>query len=239
MIRGAVIALIFLFVGVAGAAAVFEYMPNAGSAPSIFDDFKWNSTANGFWHVNATGATATVKDSLLTLKGDTIELDRRVQTDPYSTVLLAKVRARQFDKFDIGIGAYHAGTITLEFDADGVKCGWGSDLGWEIGIMKQWSPPPFNQWYYLRMDVGNPYPNVPNPVLAKIPPEKLKPVNMRCSVYDSAGHLIATEVPKDPPPNAHYVSLDEAFLRTWDSHNDYQIDWYYVGPPSGIPHSFP
>jgi hypothetical protein len=42
-------------------------------------------------------------------------------------------------------------------------------------------------------------------------------------------------VPKTPPPNAHYVSFDEVFMRTWDSPNEYQVDWFYAGPPSGNP----
>src|SRR5947209_17071426 len=81
-----VIALIFLLLGGAvGAAAAFA-IPAAGSAPSIYDDFNWSSTANGFWHVNPVGATAQIKDGTLTLSGHAIELDRRVQTDPHATV---------------------------------------------------------------------------------------------------------------------------------------------------------
>jgi hypothetical protein len=47
--------------------------------------------------------------------------------------------------------------------------------------------------------------------------------------------LIARSVPTDPPPNTNYAALDEAFMRTWDSGNKYQIDWVYAGPASGDP----
>lgn len=227
-----IIAVIFLFVGVASASAFFEFLPDPGSSPSIFDDFNWSSTSNGYWHQNAYGATARIKDSLLTLSGDSIELDRRVQTDPYRTVIVAKVRGIQFHKFSLGIGVYHAGTVGLEFDNDGVKCGRGTDQGWQIDIMKAWTKPPANQWFYLGVDVKNPYPDP-----ATIPQNDalLKPITLRCSMWDSTGHLVATDVASNPVPNTHYVGLDEAYMRTWDSGNLYQIDWFYAGPPSGNP----
>ncbi len=227
-----VIGLIFLFVGVASAAAYFELLPVPGSAPSIYDDFAWNSTANGFWHVNAYGAKAEIKHSILTLKGDSIELDRRVQTDPFETVVMARVRGVAFHKFALGLGLYHAGTISLEFDNDGVKCGRGTDFGWRIDIMKKWAPPPAGAWFYLGVDVVNPYPDP-----RKTPKDYslAKPVKLRCSIWDTNGRLVATDLVKTPPPNAHYVGLDEAYMRTWDSDNTYQIDWIYAGPPSGNP----
>lgn len=238
--RVAVLAVIFFFVGVGTTAAGLAAIPDPGSAPSIYDDFSWSSTANGFWHVNAVGATAVIKDSLLTLRGHSIELDRRVQTDPYETVAVAKVRGIHFHKFDIGIGAYHAGTIGIEFDDDGVKCGRGTDFGWKIDFMKAWQHPPAGQWFYLEIAVTNPYPTKEALQRAEDLAEKgkkLKVSRVTCSMYDSGGHLVTTMTPMVPPPNAHYVGLDEAFLRTWDSGNDYQVDWFYTGPPSGIPAS--
>lgn len=227
-----IIAIIFLFVGVASASAFFAFLPDPGSSPSIYDDFNWSSTANGYWHQNAYGATARIENSLLTLTGDSIELDRRVQTDPYETVIIAKVRGIQFHKFSLGIGIYHAGTVGLEFDNDGVKCGRGTDQGWQIDIMKAWTKPPVNQWFYVAVDVKNPY---PNPATMPQNETDIKPVTLRCSMWDSAGHLVATDIASNPVPNTHYVALDEAYMRTWDSGNLYQIDWFYAGPPSGNP----
>lgn len=234
-------AVVFLFLGMGAAAAVFAFLPNPGSPPSIFDDFKWSSTANGFWHVNAIGSKTTIKHSVLTLTGDEIELDHRIQTDPNQTDIVAKVRGRQFHKFGLGIGVYHAGTVALEFDNDGVKCGRGTDFGWKVDIMKPWSTPPANQWFYLEISVKNPYPNDKDLVRA----EKLAvqfhkkslihAVTVTCSMYDASGHLIVTDTPHDPPTNAHYVSFDEAFMRTWDGGNNYQVDWIYAGSPSGNP----
>lgn len=236
LLKSIAIALIFLFVGVAGAAAVFEWVPDPGSAPSIFDDFNWNSTANGFWHVNDQGTHLDVSHSMLTLTGNSVELDHRVQTDPYATTIVAKVRGISFDKFGIGLGVYHAGTIGMEFDNDGVKCGRGtSDQGWQVDIMKPWTNPPVNQWYYLRMDVLNPYPTLTNTQLGKISTAQLKPVTIHCMVFNAARHLVAYDTPTNPAPNAHYVALDEALIHTWDSGNKYQVDWIYSGPLSGIP----
>lgn len=236
ILRALVFALIGLCIGVAGAAAVLAYIPESGSAPSIFDDFKWSSTSNGFWHVNPVGGSARIAHSILTLSGASIELDRRVQTDPNETIVVAKIRASHFDKFGMGLGVFHAGTIGMEMDADGVKCGRGTDFGYKIDFVTAWSPPPVNQWFYLEMGVVNPYPD-PR-VLAKLGNldySKLKKVTLYCAVFDASGKLIAAITPKDPPANTHYVALDEAYLRTWDSQNDYQIDWVYVGPRSGNP----
>jgi hypothetical protein len=242
IVRAAVLALISLLLGVAAAAAVFAYIPDPGSAPSIFDDFKWDSTANGFWHVNAIGSHADIKKSILTLSGDSIELDRRVQTDPNQTVVVARVRGIHFHKFGLGEGVYHAGTLGLEFDDDGIKCGRGSDAGWRVDIMKKWSAAtaPAGQWFYLEISVTNPYPNVKDYNRAEqlVEAKKLKkltPVTLTCSWYDDSGHLLGRTTPHNPPPNAHYVGIDEVFMRTWDSKNDYQIDWFYAGPPSGNP----
>src|SRR5947209_4742346 len=99
VLRLAVVALIFTFLGVAASAAAFALIPNQGSAPGIFDDFKWNSIDNAYWHVNEYGATATIKDSILTFKGNSIELDHRLQTDPVSTVVTARVRSAHLRKF--------------------------------------------------------------------------------------------------------------------------------------------
>ena len=121
--QGLVIALVALFIGVAGTAAVLAYIPDPGSNPSIFDDFNWSSTANGFWHVNAIGATATIENGTLTLSGHSIELDRRLQTDPRVTIAAAKIRGLGFRRFGLGLGVYHAGTVALEFDNEGFKCG--------------------------------------------------------------------------------------------------------------------
>ena len=242
VLRAIVLGLVFFFVGVSAAAIALAAIPDPGSAPSIYDDFNWSSTSNGFWHVNPIGATAEIRDSMLTVKGHSIELDRRLQTDPYQTVVLAKVRGLHFHKFDIGIGAYHAGTVGLEFDDDGVKCGRGTDFGWKINSMKPWHHPPTGQWFYLKISVTNPYPTTEAYNRAESEAEKgkkLKLVTLTCSMYDAGGRLVTSMTPRVPPPNAHYVGLDETFIRTWDSGNDYQVDWFYAGPPSGIPASVP
>lgn len=236
ILKALVFGLIGLCIGVAGAAAVLAYIPDSGSAPSIFDDFKFSSTSNGFWHVNAYGATALINHSRLNLTGNSIELDRRVQTDPNETVVVAKIRASQFDKFGMGLGIYHSGTIGMEMDGDGIKCGRGTDHGYKVDFVKPWTTPPVNTWFYIEMGVVNPYPD-PR-VLAKLGTvdyDKLKKVTLHCAAYDASGRLIGSVTPTDPPANTHYVALDEAYLRTWDSNNNYQLDWVYVGPPSGNP----
>lgn len=234
--RAAVLVLLGLFLGIAGAAAVLAYLPNPGSPPSVYDAFNWSSTANGFWHVNPDGATARIAHGNLTLSGHSIELDRRVQTDPTETVMSVRIRASSFDKFGMGIGAFHSGTIGMELDADGIKCGRGTEFGYRIDFIKPWAKPPTNKWMYLELAVKNPYPN-PKVLakLANVDPQKLKPVTERCAAYDAAGHLLGSETAGFPRPNAHYAGFDQAYLRTWDSHNDYQIDWVYVGPRSGDP----
>lgn len=238
-LRIAVIALIFFLVGVAAAAMVFAYLPDPGPSPAVYDDFKWSSTSNGFWHVNASGAQAIIKHSLLTLTGDSIELDRRMQTDPNMTVVVAKVRGRHFHKFGLGIGVWHAGTVGLEFDDDGAKCGRGTDYGWKVDFLKGWKPPPTNRWFYLAVAVKNPYPKSEDlkraEQLADKTGKKLKPVTLTCSLYDAAGQLVASVTPTYPQPNAHYVGFDEVFMHTWDGRNDYQVDWFYAGPVSGVP----
>jgi hypothetical protein len=236
LLRFAVIALIALSLGAAGTAAVVGFVPDSGSAPTIYDDFSWDSIANGFWHVNADGATATIKDSLLTLDGHSIELDRRIQSDPHRTVISAHIRGVQLHKFGIGIGVYHSGTVAEEFDNDGIKCGRGSDHGWQVDYVKGFTVPPTNQWFYLRIAVTNPYPN-PKALeqVSNLDPSKRRKTTVICSAWDSSGHLIATVNAKNPPPNTQYQGLDEAFFRTWDSDNHYQLDWFYAGPPSGDP----
>jgi hypothetical protein len=228
-----VLALIFLFLGAAAATAAYWDVPSPGSVPAIYDDFRWSSTANGFWHVNAIGTTVRIKHSLLTLKGNTVELDRRIQTDPYETVVVAKVRGIHFHRFGLGIGVYHAGTIGLEFDDDGVKCGRGTDYGYYADPFKVWKVPPARQWFYLTLDVINSYPN--NVKIPNNPNAKLKPIIMTCSIYDQNGKLLGSMVPTVPPPNAHYIGFDEVYIRTWDAGNDYQLDWFYAGPASGNP----
>lgn len=233
VVRMVVIAIIAGFVGIALSAGAFALIPDPGSAPSIFDDFAWNSTANGFWHIDESGATATIKNSILTLKGNSIELDRRVQTDPNETVVALRVRATQFDKFGFGLGVYHAGTVGMEFDTDGVRCGRGSDLGYHVEVIKPFTTPPVGQWFYLAISVVNPYP--PPTKVPNVDDTLLKHVTLRCSVWDDKGHLLGEEVATNPPPNAHYVAFDEAYLRTWDDRNNYQVDWFYAGPPRGDP----
>jgi hypothetical protein len=227
------VGLIVLFLAVGTTMAVMALVPEAGSPPSIFDDFKWSSTSSGFWHVNAVGASASIKNSFLTLKGDSIELDHRIQTDPHVMVVAAKVRGIDFHKFGLGIGVFHAGTIGMEFDDDGVKCGRGSDYGWKVDYVKGWTVQPTNQWFYLELAVTNPYPVTFD--TSNIPKKKLKHVTVRCALFDASGNLINEVTAKNPPPNANYAALDEAFVRTWDSGNQYQVDWFYAGPPSGDP----
>jgi hypothetical protein len=54
-------------------------------------------------------------------------------------------------------------------------------------------------------------------------------------VYDAKGNLVTRDQARKPPSNARYPGVDEIYLRTWDSHNKYQVDWVYAGPPSGDP----
>ena len=231
-----VIALIALLIGVACTAAVFAYIPDSGSAPSIYDDFNYSTTGSSFWHVNAVGGDNEIKPSSLTLTGASIELDRRIQTDPNETVVSLRIRAQHFEKFGFGIGVYHSGTVGIEFDGDGIKCGRGTDYGYQVDPVVVWKTPHVNQWFYLRLVVKNPYPDPA--VLAKlgnIDPAKLKKVTVICSAWDNQGHLVGQVTPTDPPPNAHYAAFDEVFMRTWNSNNRYQIDWFYAGPPDGDP----
>ena len=230
------VAVIALCIGIAGTAAVLAYIPDSGSPPSVYDDFSWSSTANGYWHVNADGAAAHISSGLLTLSGHSIELDRRLQTDPKETVVAARVQGQSFNKFALGIGVYHAGTVSLEFDTDGMKCGRGTDHGYQVDFVKSWKRPPLGQWIYLQLRVVNPYPN-PKVLqqLGDISSDKLKKVKLTCSAYDEHGKPLGRSIPTNPPANTHYVALDEVFMRTWDSHNLYQVDWFYAGPPSGNP----
>jgi hypothetical protein len=236
VLRWSIVSLILLFVGGAVGGAAVWAVPDSGSAPSIFDDFNWSSTANGFWHVNPVGATARITHGLLTLSGDSIELDRRLQTDPNASVVVARIRGLTFHKFALGLGIYHSGTISLEFDSDGVKCGRGTDHGFRIDFAKSWNPPPVGKWLYIGVMVTNPYPT--SEALAKVAnldAAKLKPVTITCAVWDGSGRLLGSVTPTDPKPNTHYASLDEAYVRTWDSNNKYQLDWVYAGPPAGLP----
>lgn len=228
--RLALIALVFLFLGVAGAAAAFALIPDPGSPPGVYDTFNWDSTANGYWHVNPYGATAVVRNSALTLSGHTIELDRRLQTDPFDTVVVIRVRGLSFDKFGFGIGGYHIGGVGMEFDKDGAKCGYGSDFGWEVPFVKGWTVPPSGQWFYLALSVKDPYPNVTSSAATGT-----KPIGITCAMYDSSGRLVNSITPTQPPANAKYPGFDEVYMRTWDSQNRYQIDWVYAGPPAGSP----
>lgn len=233
VVLGVVVALIAALLGVATAAAAFGLIPSPGSAPSIYDDFNWSSTSNGFWHVNGAGADARIKNSVLTMTGSSLELDRRLQTDPYETDVAARVRGLSMHKFGLGLGVWHAGTIGMEFDDDGVKCGRASDYGYQVDFLKAWNPPPLGQWFYLEMRVQNPYPDPTK--IPKLDDKLLKKVKLTCSIYDSTGKLLSTVQAVRPPPNTHYVGLDEAYLRTWDNLNRYQVDWFYAGPPSGNP----
>jgi hypothetical protein len=232
----AVIALVALLVGVACTAAVFAYIPDYGSPPAVYDDFNYSTTGSGFWHVNADGGDSAIKQSILNVFGASIELDRRIQTDPKETVISVRMRALRFGKFGFGIGVYHAGTVGMEFDGDGIKCGRGTDFGYQVDWVKRWKTPPVGKWFLLRVAVHNPYPD-PKVLdkLGNIDSSKLKKVKLVCSAWDDQGHLIGEATPKEPPPNAHYPGFDEIFMRTWDSGNNYQVDWFYAGPPSGDP----
>jgi hypothetical protein len=230
--------IIFLFLGSAIGGAVVWAIPNEGSPPSIFDAFSYSSTSSGYWHVDPIGAQAIIKNGTMTLVGNSIELDHRIQTDPYSTVAVARVRALSFDKLAVGLGLYHSGTISFEFDSDGAKCGRGTDVGWAVDYVKSWVVPPVGQWFYVGIKIKNPYPNPSPALLAKLSnedPSLWKPVTITCALWDSAGHILAQTTPTTPRPNTHYASLDEAYLRTWDDKNRYQIDWFYAGPPSAMP----
>jgi hypothetical protein len=152
------VALIALFVGIAVHAAYAAFLPAPGSSPSIYDDFNWSSISNGYWHVNVDGGTAEIRDGILTISGHQTELDRRIQTDPNHTVMVAKVRGLSFFKFGMGLGSYHGGTVSLEFDNDGFRCGRGTDNGWMVDDMKIWTTPPTDQWFYLKVSITNPYP---------------------------------------------------------------------------------
>lgn len=230
LIRVVVIAAIFFFVGVASSAAYFAALPGPASTPGFFDEFNDAATTQAFWHVNSYGAKISVHHSALTMKGDTLELDHRIQTDPKQTIIIARVRGIQLHKFALGFGVYHAGAIALEFDNDGVKCGRGTDHGWKIDYLQAFARPPIGTWYYLELGVINPYPNVKH-----FTPKMKKGLKLVCAIYDSNGRLMARVVPNDPAPTGHYNGLDEAYLRTWDSGNLYQVDWVYAGPPSGNP----
>jgi hypothetical protein len=232
----AVIAFVALCLGIGGTAVVLALIPDAGSPPSIYDDFNWNSTANGYWHVHSTGGAADIAHSNLTLRGDSVELDKRFQTDPSVTVISAKLRASYFHKLGIGVATYHAGTAGLEIDSDGIKCGRGTDFGYRVDPVTTWITPPTNQWLYVEVTIANPYPTTAEQLAAdQLPPEKLIRPTITCSAWDSHGKLLGTVVAKNPPPNTHYVAIDEAYMRTWDSANNYQIDWVYAGPVSGNP----
>ena len=230
VLRILVIGAIFFFVGVAGAAAYFAYLPGPASAPAFFDEFNSSGTTRAFWHANSYGASFAVHGSSLLMSGSQLELDRRIQTDPKKTIVFAKVSGIDFHKFAIGFGVYHAGTVGIEFDNDGVKCGRGTEHGWKIDYLRAWTKPPVGQWFYLELDVTNPYPGA-----KKVTPEMKKGSTITCAVYDSTGHLVVRDVATNPPSNTQYVALDEAYLRMWDGNNKYRVDWFYAGPPSGNP----
>jgi hypothetical protein len=237
--RWIVAAVILLLLGSAAGAAAVWAIPNEGSPPSIFDSFAYSSTGSGYWHVNADGAHAIIADGTLNMVGNSIELDHRLQSDPYSTVAVAKIRASSFDRFALGLGLYHSGTITFEFDVDGAKCGRGSDVGYAVDFVKPWNPPPLNTWFYAGIRIKNPYPNPTPALLRKLSNEDSdlwKPVTISCELWNSAGQKIAEITPTTPRPNTHYASIDEAFMRTWDDKNNYTVDWFYAGPPAAIPH---
>lgn len=234
--RGIVVAIVALCVGVASSAAVLASLPDPGSPPSVYDDFNWSSTANGFWHVNADGASERIKGGTLALSGDSIELDRRMQTDPSVTEVAVRIRGLHFHKFGFGLGIYHAGTVGIEFDDDGAKCGRGTDFGYRVDFLRGWTSPPTGQWYYLTLTVTNPYPTKEEQEkVANLDASQLKKVTLTCAMYDSTGKLLTKIVARDPAPNAHYQAFDEVYMRTWDSANRYQVDWFYAGPPSGAP----
>jgi hypothetical protein len=229
-LRVLVVGLIFLCLGIAGSAAVFALMPSPGSPPGIFDTFDWDSMSNGYWHASPYGGTASINGSRLTLAGHTVELDRRLQTDPYDTVVAVRVRGLGFDKLGFGISGLHSANVGMEFDSDGIKCGYGSDEGWIVPVLKGWTAPPTRQWFYLVLSVRNPYPTVTSSAATGT-----KPIGVTCSAYDGRGRLLNSVTATRPPPNAKYPGFDEVYLRTWDSKNRYQVDWLYAGPPSGSP----
>ncbi|HZU13581.1 MAG TPA: hypothetical protein VFB58_12145 [Chloroflexota bacterium] len=230
VVRLAAIAVIFLCLGAATAAGVFAFIPNPGSPPSIFDDFKWSSISNGYWHVYAAGGTARINYSILTLHGDTIEMDHRLQTDPYRTVVVVKIRATHFGKFSIGLGAYHSTAVSFEFDVDGAKCLRPSKEGTQIDILQPWLKPPTHRWFYLMLTLTNPY-----PYATSLTPAMTKPVTVACSLYGAHRQLLVSHRPITPPTELHYAAIDLINMRTWDTGNNYQVDWIYAGPASGSP----
>jgi hypothetical protein len=169
-------------------------------------------------------------NGILTLQGAQTEMDHMFQTDPNKTVMVAKVRGLSFYKFDIALGSYHGNTVSLEFDNDGFRCGRGTDNGWTVDDMKLWTTPPTGKWFFLKLSIVNPYPNVVN-----LPIKPAKSVPLTCSVYDAAGHRIAYDKPTEPPTNLRYPGVDQISLRTWDTHNKYQVDWVYAGPEAADP----
>lgn len=229
-LRVAALVLIGLLLGVFVEAAVFAVVPSAGEPPSVYDDFRWSSISNGFWHVNEDGGYAAIVNGTLTMSGAQTEIDHLLQTDPNKTVIVAKVRGLSLYKFALGLGSYHGGTVSLEFDNDGFRCGRGTDAGWTVDDMKLWKIPPTGKWFYLRVLVENPYPGI-----TKLPPKPKNPVVLTCSVFDSAGRRIAYDRPLNPPSNIRYPGIDEIYLRTWDYNNKYQVNWVYAGPVSGDP----
>jgi hypothetical protein len=230
VLRWLAIGIIGVLLGAFATTAVAAFVPNRGSPPSLYDDFRWSSISNGFWHVNVDGGTAAIVDGILTLEGAQAELDHRIQTDPNKTVIVARVRGLSFYKFALGLGSTAGGTVSLEFDNDGFRCGRGTDSGWTVDDMKLWTTPPKGQWFYLKVSVWNPYPGV-----VTLPIKPKRHVVLTCSVYDGSGHRIAFDRPTKPPSNMRYPGIDEAYLRTWDADNRYQVDWVYAGPVSGDP----
>jgi hypothetical protein len=216
--------------GVAIAAVAFASVPEAGSAPSIYDEFNWSSIANRYWHLSADGGGASISNGHLRIHGDTVELDRRLQTDPRETVVAVKIRPSQMHRLAFGLGEYRSGSVGLEFDDDGIKCGRQAVQGWRVDFLKAWSKPPLGQWFYLVVKARNPYPRVSNLSVAQT-----KPISLTCAAYDAHQRLIASVSPSSPPSKVHYAGLDQVYIRTWDSRNDYALDWIYAGPASGSP----
>lgn len=236
LLRILLAAFIALCLGVAGTAFAVTLIPDPGSPPSIYDDFNFSSVANGYWHTHSYGATERIANGVLTITGDNMEFDKRFQTDPNETVISAKLRAGFYHKMGIGMGSYHSGTVGLEIDSDGIKCGRGTDFGYMVNPVYPWVNQPTNKWFYVRMSIINPYPTLEEQkAAANLPPAKLIRPTIRCSAWNANGKLLGTVVASVPPPNTNYVSIDEAYIHTWDSHNDYQIDWIYAGPKSGDP----
>lgn len=229
-LRVVIIGLIGVLLGVFAAAVAFAFVPGPGNAPSVYDDFRWSSISNGFWHVNEDGGQATIVNGIMTLAGAETEVDHAFQTDPYRTVMVAKVRGLSFYKFDIALGSYHGNTVSLEFDNDGFRCGRGTDNGWTVDDMKLWKTPPTGKWFYLKLSLVNPYPNVVN-----LPTKPAKSVPVTCTVYDASGHQVAHDVAIHPPSNLRYPGVDQMSMRTWDNNNKYQVDWVYAGPVAGDP----